>query len=254
MKKEFIILGLIFFASFASATTISGTLFEWYTLEPLDIAIVEIDTTPKQTIVTENGEYSFNVNPGTYNLQAHYFVENKLVYLAEESITIEEEGTFTVDLIMFPSIEEPEFLFDETDELGVPLEGLEEEPENNSGQIIGGLVLIVISLVLIFYGARKIIKSATGLETERIGIEEKYFERPKEFLKKENEIGKDELDRDTKEVLEILKRYGGRMTQKDLRDKVTFGEAKTSLVVAELEEMGKIKKFKKGRGNIIILK
>jgi len=247
MKKEFIILILVLLASFANAATISGTLFEWYTLEALDIAIVEIDTTPKQTIVTENGEYSFNVNPGTYNLQAHYFVENKLVYLTEETVTIEEEGDFTVDLLMFPSLEEPEFLFDETDELGVLLEELEEEPEDNIGQIISGLVLFIIAVTLIVFGTRKITKKITGLETERIGIEEKYFERPKDFLQ-------EETDKDLEEVLSILKRYGGRMTQKELRKKVTFGEAKTSLIIAELEEDGKIKKFKKGRGNILVLK
>ena len=56
------------------------------------------------------------------------------------------------------------------------------------------------------------------------------------------------------EVLGIIKNYGGRITQKELREKLSHSEAKVSLIVAELEHLGKIKKFKKGRGNIIVLK
>ena len=53
----------------------------------------------------------------------------------------------------------------------------------------------------------------------------------------------------------MLKNCGGRLTQKELREKMPeYGEAKISLMVAELEEMGLVKKFKKGRGNIIVLK
>jgi len=62
-------------------------------------------------------------------------------------------------------------------------------------------------------------------------------------------------DKDTLKAIEILKNYGGRLTQKELREKMPeYGEAKVSLIVAELEQMGVVKKFKKGRGNIIVLK
>jgi uncharacterized membrane protein len=46
---------------------------------------------------------------------------------------------------------------------------------------------------------------------------------------------------------------GGRTTQKDLRRAIPYSEAKISLMIAELESQGKLKKIKKGRGNIIIL-
>ena len=55
-------------------------------------------------------------------------------------------------------------------------------------------------------------------------------------------------------VLEIIKKEGGRMNQKDLRKLFPYSEAKISLVIAELESKGKIEKIKKGRGNIIVLK
>jgi len=50
-----------------------------------------------------------------------------------------------------------------------------------------------------------------------------------------------------------LKKEGGRMTQKEIRKHINLSEAKISLVIAELEDSGKIKKIKKGRGNILIL-
>ena len=65
---------------------------------------------------------------------------------------------------------------------------------------------------------------------------------------------KEELPEDLKEVLEVIKRSGGRITQKELRKKLGYSEAKMSLVIADLERRGLIEKIKKGRGNIIFLK
>lgn len=62
------------------------------------------------------------------------------------------------------------------------------------------------------------------------------------------------LPEDLKKVLELIKAEGGRMTQKELRRKLGFSEAKVSLIIADLERRGLIEKVKKGRGNIIFLK
>lgn len=275
-NKILLLLFLILISNNVSSATISGTTFEWYSLEPLDNVIIEINTTPNQTIVTEKGNYSLNVEEGNYLLKAQYFENSKLIYETEEKITIENEGDFIVDLLLFPTINEEEYLIDDfNDTIFSPEEIIiEEEPPQTFEEIIAGLVLLVIAIALVFYGARKITKATINLETKHIGIEEKYFEIPKEFSKntekKEKKIsnkkkeGKKTSKKETKEtknmnkelkdVLEILKTHGGRLTQKELREKVTFGEAKTSLIVAELEELGKVKKFEKGRGNIIILK
>jgi uncharacterized membrane protein len=82
-------------------------------------------------------------------------------------------------------------------------------------------------------------------------IEEKKEEKLLAEAKTET---KPELDKYALEVLEILKKSGNRLTQKELRDKMPIGEAKVSLIVAELEELGYVKKIKQGRGNIIVLK
>lgn len=60
-----------------------------------------------------------------------------------------------------------------------------------------------------------------------------------------------ELDGDAKSVLKVLDGFEGRATQKELKETLKFSDAKLSLILTELEHMGKIKKFKRGRANIV---
>ncbi len=62
------------------------------------------------------------------------------------------------------------------------------------------------------------------------------------------------LPEDLKAVIEVIKANGGRITQKELRKRLGFSEAKMSLIIADLERRGVIEKVKKGRGNVIFLK
>ncbi len=75
---------------------------------------------------------------------------------------------------------------------------------------------------------------------------------PPEKLEKKEESSRIELPDDLKELYDIILKKGGRITQKDLRKEVIYGEAKVSLMIADLEDRGLIKKIKKGRSNIII--
>ncbi len=61
------------------------------------------------------------------------------------------------------------------------------------------------------------------------------------------------LPDDLREVLRIIEKGGGRITQLDLRKGLPYSEAKVSLMVTDLESRGIVKKIKKGRGNVIIL-
>ena len=57
------------------------------------------------------------------------------------------------------------------------------------------------------------------------------------------------------QALELIKNHDGRIHQKTLRQELLhLSEAKVSLIVSELEHKGLVERFKKGRGNIIILK
>lgn len=60
-----------------------------------------------------------------------------------------------------------------------------------------------------------------------------------------------ELDNDAKSVLRALDSFEGRATQKELKETLKFSDAKLSLILTELEYSGLVKKFKRGRANII---
>ena len=74
------------------------------------------------------------------------------------------------------------------------------------------------------------------------------------ILKKEIEEEIHMIDGDLKKIMRLLRKNKGRLTQKEIRKEFPLSEAKISLMIAELESLGKIKKIKKGRGNIIVLK
>lgn len=65
------------------------------------------------------------------------------------------------------------------------------------------------------------------------------------------QTSKTKLDGDAKSVLTALDSFEGRANQKDLKEATHFSDAKLSLILTELEQTGYVKRFKKGRGNII---
>lgn len=72
---------------------------------------------------------------------------------------------------------------------------------------------------------------------------------PKEDVRYEPQ-GK-ELDEEAEKVLKAIEGFEVRVSQKELRQALNYSDAKLSLILTELEHTGKIKKFKRGRGNII---
>lgn len=61
------------------------------------------------------------------------------------------------------------------------------------------------------------------------------------------------LPDDLQAMVRVLEQEGGRLTQKELRKRLGHSEAKVSLMVADLENRGLARKFKVGRGNIVVL-
>ena len=61
------------------------------------------------------------------------------------------------------------------------------------------------------------------------------------------------MDDESRKILEILKSSGGRMLQKELRDIMGASQSNMSLVLTELEQLGYIKRFKRGRENLLKL-
>jgi uncharacterized membrane protein len=207
-----------------SAATVSGKIYD-LSLDLVSEAVVEINTAPKQVFVAKNGSYSFSVPSGNYVLTAKQ-IEQELV--ASENITVAGEGSYNLDLLLFPSFEEEELLLNETElDLGTPFD----EPVVWPYYAAGGVILLV---AIAYYFARKRKQSAKPA-----------------IVKEEPKAAEAELP---DKIVAFIRKEGGRTTQKDIRKSFPFSEAKISLAVAELEHKGIVEKIKKGRGNIVILK
>ncbi len=221
---------LIFFSSqtaigLENMARVHGGVYDWYTLELLPNAIVEVNTTPVQKIVATDGTYSFDLPSGDYVIKAVYY-EGRLLY-GEENITIVSPGDFVLDIVMFPPVDENVFDNDIFDDWNFP------EAKVDYGWIYLVAASMGVLMAFVFLFRRKSRKAKTR-------------EPPSSFKVVE-------LPKDLKEVLDVVIQNGGRITQKELRKKLPYSEAKVSLMVADLEDRGLLRKIKKGRGNILVV-
>jgi uncharacterized membrane protein len=197
---------------------------------------VEVDSSPRQYQVSTDGTYSFFLLVGKYTIKAKYEEYGRVKYIAEEIITVKDEGEFRHDIVMYPSPEEEERIINETIE----------EPSNGEQSILLFVIIgsvFVISILLVVYFLKK-------------GKKKEYIQEKKEEnfdeTKEEKEYIENPESLDT--IIKIIKENKGRVTQKDIRKQIPLSEAKISLMITELEDKGIVKRIKKGRGNIIILK
>ena len=202
------------------AATIYGTIYD-YSLNKAKDARVEINTEPKQFYISKNGSYAFSAPNGRYIIEAKQYAGTLLKASAAENITVKDEGAYVLDLVLFPSVREEEL------EEDIGFTDPFDEGKTNTAIILTTIAIIII-LFLAFYAWK--IKSSSNKEKE--GASDEYLNK----------------------ILEIIKKEGGRTTQKAIRKEIPLSEAKISLMIAELEHKGVIEKIKKGRGNIIILK
>lgn len=110
---------IIAFQGDAIAATIHGTVYNWYTFKPLNNSVVEINSTPEQNVIATNSEYSFNLTPGIYAINASYLEGNKIVYVAHDKVVISDDGDYVHDLLLFPPSNSNEELLNQ-DKFDVP--------------------------------------------------------------------------------------------------------------------------------------
>ncbi|MBR9702909.1 hypothetical protein GOV10_02650, partial [Candidatus Woesearchaeota archaeon] len=211
----------LFLALPVHAATLQGTIYDT-NLDVVENVIVTISTSPQQRMLSTDGIYSFDVPQGAYEIIALY-TENGRNQTSTEELLVEQEGVFTYDLFLLPDINFNEDVLEDPDELldiYVP-----EEKEGLMDIIIR--LFMVLTVFVFAVVAWKLVKKAALPE---------------------------EYDETAQQVMEFLKKSGGRTTQKELRKAIPMSEAKISLVVADLEARGKLEKIKKGRANILKLK
>jgi len=107
-----------------NTATINGGVYSWDTFEPLENALVEVNSTPSQSMVARYGLYSFELEPGDYLITASYYENSTLIKAAEKAIEVKGNGSYNVDLLLVPVYSE----LMESSESG---EKTSENPEEN---------------------------------------------------------------------------------------------------------------------------
>ena len=219
-------------ASAVHAATIQGTIYDWTTLEPVPDTVVTVNSNPQQTYISKEGTYSFELAPGAYILSAVHYTNSKPDAAINETITITSEGIFTIDLILFPETDFGSDLFNESDfDISDPYE--------DEGYFEYIYLVAVAGVVLVVFAFRKRIRGHL-----KAGGAEKRISQHSSSSR--------ELSGELKQVVSVLKKNGGRMTQKDIRREFPLSEAKVSLMITELESLGIVKRIKKGRTNVVV--
>ena len=128
-------------------------------------------------------------------------------------VTIQTEGLFNLDLILLPEFDE-EFL----EELNMEIETYDYLEESDAGKEVDMFFLIVIFILAVLF----------------------LFYTAKYIRKKRKKEQKKEFKEDFEEVLDFLKKEGGRALQKDIRKQMAVSEAKISLLIDDLSAKGKV--------------
>ena len=336
-KIAFVFMFLMCVQGNALAATIHGTVYEWDSFKPINNSLVEINSTPEQSLVAKDAKYSFNLTQGTYLITANYFEENILVYTAKKEVIVTDEGDYVHDLLLFPTYQED--LLDQGNFENVDLNFEQVDPQSqtesksqvSSQNTVLAFALLALCILLIAgyflkKGERKPPEKAIDsqgktenlkesepenftIEVEpsgraepgkagSIGVSETDDEHPSPLNVEEqtaniyeteipvqqnvklpedlkvsvnpspedvnpsekefDSLSPDDLESpetnlpdDLKEILNLIRTNGNRITQRELRKKSPYSESKVSLMLSDLEERGLVEKFKRGRGNII---
>lgn len=225
-KPLLIIISLMISIQTVFAATIYGNIYDMELNLAKDV-VISVNTIPKQTFVSKNGSFTFDLSPGNYHIEAKLETDRKYFYT--ENITITDDKDYVFDIILFPDFSDINELIDsDVIDSGVDENLFEgwDHARSKYGLVILYLsvILLLIALLIVFYTIKM----------------------------KKNEKS-DIVDDLENSVLDFIKKNDGKTTQKDIRKSFPFSEAKISLVISKLEADNKIRKIKKGRGNLIIL-
>ncbi len=82
----------------ANAATIKGTAY-YPDIKPVKGVIIEINTTPIQRFIANDGTYLFSLPVGTYNVTATFETPTEY-YRTDELIVVNTEGRYLRDLVL----------------------------------------------------------------------------------------------------------------------------------------------------------
>lgn len=218
MRALFLVLALLLAVGMAEAAYIQGSIYN-YNLDKITDVVVEIDTSPKQRIISKEGEYGFEVSSGRYKINVYSLRTNRSLG-SDEVIITGDEGEFKLDLILAPEMNA-------------------DEDSGFNPALLAGLFIVLLGIMIF-----SVSKRAFPIKEH----EDEWEEEETELMNWES------MTNYKKEIMAIMRENEGKISQKKLRKHFDLSEAKISLLVTELEKEGMIKKVRKGRQNLLVLK
>ena len=238
MKRFFICIMAAFLTALmtmdaAEGASIGGKVYD-LELNELDNVIIQINTTPRQQVITKGGGFGLEVPPGTYQLKATTYVFGEPRAQAEENITVIEDGQYVLDLVLFPLFED----FDDYPDIG----NVEDTaPKTAAAKLLVGAgvaAIVIIGIIFVMLG-RKFLRSRRKKSTHP---------------QASPGLGEHAPDPAATQVIRLIRANDGQISQKELRKQLPWSEAKLSIVLTQLEIEGKVQKIRHGRVNSIVLR
>jgi uncharacterized membrane protein len=198
--------------TFAHSVYVSGNIYEKGTMNKLNNTVVTVKSgSYSYRQVFATNNYSFNLPEGQYQLLAERYNDDGTISHSFNESVSLTGSSVRIDFVLAHS--------------NANSKNNEKNNDFPAAFIFTIVMVIVAALYVLF-------------------VNKKPEQRPQ--TKKP-----EELDAEAKGVLDAIKNNDGRITQKELRELLNYSDAKMSLILAELEHYGMIKKFKRGRGNIL---
>ncbi|WP_319506534.1 hypothetical protein [uncultured Methanolobus sp.] len=199
-----IILLLSGLAGASGIATVHGVAYEWSTFEPLDNAIIEVNSTPAQSMVAKYGVYSFELSNGTYHITASYYEDDQLTYYAEDIITVSDEGSYVLDLLLLPS-------YSSSDDTTSSVSDVESESSsqvaNASSLIYGSIFIVIVLLILLAYQMKQWPQRSPALKT----------------------IKEEEKDDETSHMSHVVTEDAAEPTKEEVQDMALEGEGEDTI-------------------------
>ena len=227
------LMALLILSAISVAGFVHGDIYR-SDLQPLNRTVIRIEGPFTYQMVSDKGNYSIFLPEGNFTITASSSDESgRTIFLASDQIKVGTNDQ-RLDLVL----KKASTLWD----YSLP-------------------IAIILVLIAVFIWANRFWnhpsknteRSASGttdkIQTPGEPANEIQGTLP-ESPKKQVPL-RPELDSDAKKVLSVLDSSEGRSTQKELRESLNFSDAKMSLILSELESSCYIKRFKRGRGNVI---
>ena len=240
---------LLSISSLTSGIIISGEIYD-ASFNIIEKSLVSINTTPIQKIIAHKN-YTFNIPPGKYLITAQINKNNEN-YIGKEEVVIPNQNTNSIyqrDIILFADLSEEYDLINE--------EALNEIIEIDDSYTKfyyqpQSIIFMIIWIITIVFILKAFSKQQEKHKTDEKEIESVVKKEISDLKKEINTINKKEIliRKELDPYIKFIAKEK-QLLQKNFKKEFPMSDAKASLIISELEELGIVKKIKKGRGNIL---